>query len=117
MQLAWFSLGMLSLGVGLVGIALPLVPTTPLLLLAAFCFSRSSERLHHWLLSHRRFGPVIDDWRSRGAVSPRAKRLATVAILAVLGLSLVLGAGTAMLAIQAVALGCVLLFIWTRPSY
>jgi len=117
MQLAWFSLGMLSLGVGLVGIILPLVPTTPLLLLAAFCFSRSSERLHNWLLSHRSFGPVIDDWRSRGAVNPQAKRMATVAIVTVFGLSLVLGAGSLILVIQAITLGCVLLFIWTRPSY
>lgn len=117
MQAAWFSLGMLSLGVGLIGIALPLVPTTPLLLLAAFCFSRSSERLYHWLLSHRRFGRVIDDWRSRGAVNPRAKRLATVAILAVLGLSLILGVGAVIVAVQAITLGCVLLFIWTRPNY
>jgi len=116
MQALWLSLGLLSLGVGLVGIVLPLVPTTPMLLVAAFCFARSSERLHHWLLSHRSFGVLIADWRERGAVNPRAKRLATVAIAAVLGLSAALGAAPAILILQALTLGGVLIFIWTRPS-
>ena len=117
MRILWVLLGMLGLGVGLIGIVLPLVPTTPLLLLAAFCFGRSSERLHHWLLSHDRFGPVITDWHERGAINPRAKRLATIAILGAIGLSLVMGLRPLIVSIKALALGCVLLFIWSRPNY
>ncbi|MGM8215388.1 YbaN family protein [Bacillaceae bacterium W0354] len=55
----FFSLGMLSLSVGLVGVVLPLIPTTPLLLLAAGCFARSSERLHHWVLYNKYFGDYV----------------------------------------------------------
>jgi len=117
MQAIWLFLGLLCVALGLIGIAVPLLPTTPLILLAAFCFARSSERLHHWLLSHRQFGPVISDWRERGVVSRRAKRLATVSIAAVLAVSFVLGVGPVIFMIQAVSLGGVLVFLWTRPSY
>ena len=87
MKLFWFLLGFVSLALGLIGIAIPLLPTVPFMLLAAFCFARSSDRMHEWLLTHRSFGPMIDDWRSRGAISARAKRLASVSIAAVFALS------------------------------
>ena len=117
MRLFWILLGLISLGLGIVGIVLPLLPTVPFVLLAAFCFARSSERLHHWLLSHAHFGPTVTDWQERGAVSPRAKRLATVSIALVFGISLVLQVKPALLIIQAVVLSGVLLFLWTRPNY
>lgn len=117
MRFLWFSLGLISLGIAVIGIVLPLVPTTPLLLLAAFCFAHSSERLYHWLLSHPHFGQVISDWRERGAIKPRAKRLATVAILAVPILSIALGIGVVIVTIQVATLAGVLIFIWTRPNW
>ena len=100
----------------MVGVVLPLLPTVPFLLLAAFLFARSSERLHNWLLSHPRLGPPIADWQSRGAINPAAKRLATISIVLVFGISLALGLKTTVLVIQAVVLSCVLIFIWTRPN-
>ncbi|HEX3141491.1 MAG TPA: YbaN family protein, partial [Rhizobacter sp.] len=78
----WLLAGALSLLVGVVGIVLPLVPTVPLVLLAAFCFSRGSERCEAWLLSHPRFGPMVRDWRETRAVPLRAKQLATVMMAA-----------------------------------
>ena len=117
MRIVWLVLGLLCIGLGLVGVVLPLLPTVPFMLLAAFCFARSSERLHHWLLTHPQFGPAITDWRERGAVSLRAKKLATVSITAVFALSLVLGLRPVILLIQASVLSCVLIFLWTRPSY
>ncbi len=72
---------MLSVGAGFAGVFLPLVPTTPFLLLAAFFFSKSSERLHNWLLDHRLFGKLIRDWREHGAIAPRAKLLSIVLIV------------------------------------
>ena len=117
MRILWAVCGLLSLGLGLIGVVLPLLPTVPFILLAAFCFARSSERLHHWLLSHRRFGPVIHDWHDRGAINPRVKRVSTATIAAVFALSLWMDLRPALLMIQAVVLGCVLIFIWSRPDH
>ncbi|GAB4282362.1 MAG: YbaN family protein [Roseovarius sp.] len=116
MRWLWLGAGLVCVGVAVAGIVLPLVPTTPLLLLAAFCFARSSERLHHWLLCHPRFGPVIEDWRERGAIAPRAKRLATASIAVVPLISLGLGLAAWVLVVQLLVLGAVLGFIWTRPN-
>lgn len=116
MRVVWLTAGGLALSLGTVGIFLPLLPTVPFLLLAAVCFARGSERLHHWLLSHRLFGPPIEDWRDRGAIRRRAKWAASLSILAALGLAVAFGASTKALAIQAVALAGVALFVWTRPE-
>ncbi|MEM7597778.1 MAG: YbaN family protein [Pseudomonadota bacterium] len=116
MKAVWLFLGLMSMGLGILGVVLPLVPTVPFVLLAAFCFARSSERLHRWLLDHQTFGPLIDDWRRNGAIRPRAKQLATVSIAAVFCLSWALGAGTLVISIQAVVLSLVLIFIWSRPN-
>jgi uncharacterized membrane protein YbaN (DUF454 family) len=70
--------GLLSLGVGIVGIVVPLVPTTPLVLLAAYCFARSSERLHRWLMNHRSLGRYIQDFESGRGIPRRAKVAAIV---------------------------------------
>lgn len=116
MRWLWASMGLMSLSLGVIGIVLPLLPTVPFILLAAFCFARSSDRLHHWLLSHPKFGPVIEDWHQNGAISPRVKRISTASILFVFGISLVLGLRPLILIIQAITLSCVALFIWTRPN-
>lgn len=55
-------LGWLSVILGVVGIFLPLLPTTPFILLAAWCFSRSSPLFHNWLISHPKLGPIVDTW-------------------------------------------------------
>jgi uncharacterized membrane protein YbaN (DUF454 family) len=65
--------GTILLGLGLVGIILPLVPTTPLLLLAAACYVRVSPRAYHWLLRNPMVGPVIHRWRAERTVPARAK--------------------------------------------
>ena len=74
----WLAAGALALLTGLVGIVLPLLPTTPLVLLAAFCFARGDERWEHWLLRHRHFGPMLRAWRARRVIPWRAKLLAWV---------------------------------------
>lgn len=78
----WMAAGALSFLVGFVGIFLPLLPTTPFVLLAAYCFSRGSERWERWLLQHERWGPMVRDWRANRAVPLRAKQLATVMMTA-----------------------------------
>lgn len=116
MRILWATGGLISIGLAFFGVFLPLLPTVPFLLLAAFCFARSSERLHNWLLSHPTFGPPIADWQDNGAINPRAKRLATLSIIAVFAVSLALGLRPLILAVQAIVLATVLLFIWTRPN-
>ena len=66
-------LGLACVGLGIAGVFLPVLPTTPFMIRAAACFARSSTRLEAWLLGHRRFGPVLRDWRARGAIPRRAK--------------------------------------------
>lgn len=63
------------------GIFLPLLPTTPLLLLAAWCFAESSEKYHRWLLNHRIFGPIIRNWHENRCIPLKAKRIAVATIL------------------------------------
>ncbi len=99
-----------------IGVVLPLLPTVPFLLLATFFFARSSEHLHHWLLSHQTFGPAIERWNTSGAISRRAKLYATASIAAAFLLSVFLGLRLTLLLIQALVLVAVLTFIWTRPE-
>jgi uncharacterized membrane protein YbaN (DUF454 family) len=65
--------GFVSLGLAILGIFLPVLPTTPFLLLSAYCFSRSSKKWHQWLLKHKHFGKIIRDYNERRGVSLRIK--------------------------------------------
>lgn len=116
MRAIWAGLGLAFVALGVLGLALPLLPTTPFMLLAAACFAKSSPRLHDWLLNHRIFGRAIQDWRNHSAIRPRAKRMALLAMAAALGLSVVLGLPMRVLVVQAVALLVMGSWIWTRPD-
>lgn len=109
--------GWLCLGLAFLGVFLPLLPTTPFVLLAAVCFSRGSERLYQWLLAQPTFGPLICDWQQRGVIRLRVKVLTTT--LMALLLSYPLGFGPVPLWAKGamVLVGVsVLSFIWSRPS-
>lgn len=116
MRAFWAVSGSFFLLCGLIGVVLPLLPTVPFLLLATFCFARSSERMHTWLVTHRVFGPMIADWQRSGAIRPAAKRAATASVVLVFCISLALRVSPTALGIQALVLCCVLTFIWTRPD-
>lgn len=74
-------LGIAALSLGIVGAFLQLLPTVPFLLLAAFCFARGNPACEERLLAHPHFGPVVSQWRARGAVGRRAKTYAVAAFL------------------------------------
>lgn len=110
-------LGFVFLLLGLIGVFLPLLPTTPFLLLASICFARSSDKFHNWLLSHPFLGPPIQQWKERKAIAVRFKALATV--------MMAISAGTIWLYSSAPIAGKIALtvflsilgvFIWTRNS-
>ena len=113
---AWWLLAYLALGLGIIGIFLPGLPTVPFILLSAYAAARGSEKLHRWLLAHRRFGPMIRDWQDHGAVSYRSKVLAigTMAVCAVIMFLTaprwwMAATGTAIMVIVAI-------WLWMRPE-
>ncbi len=110
-------LGWISLALGIVGIPLPVLPTTPFLLLTAALWARSSERFFLWLLLHPRLGPPIVAYRRDGAISRRAKALAVTMIALSMGFSI-----TYVVPVMAGKVGMALIglsvsaWILTRPS-
>ncbi|MEX2517514.1 MAG: YbaN family protein [Gammaproteobacteria bacterium] len=87
----WFIFGCAATGCGIVGAVLPLLPTTPFLLIAAWAFARSSPRLYTWLLTHPTLGRLIGNWQRDGSLSRNTKLVAMLVMLSSLGLTLLLG--------------------------
>ena len=82
-------LGHICVGLGAIGIVLPLIPTTPFLLLAAACYARGSERFYNWLLNNKYFGSYIRDYREGRGIPLKAKITAIILIWVTIGLSAV----------------------------
>ncbi|WP_172294011.1 YbaN family protein [Pseudoruegeria sp. HB172150] len=109
-------LGWLSVGLGMIGVVLPVLPTVPFMILAAFLFAKGSPRARDWLLNHAHFGPHIRDWEARGAISRRAKIAAAVTMAGVFLLSVLMGLRPMLLAIQAACMIPAAIFVLTRPE-
>lgn len=109
------TVGLLAVAVGVVGIFLPLLPTVPFLLLAAWCFARANPAWEQRLLNHPIYGPQLRAWRARGVISRPAKLAATLSLLgsAVLGAWLLDGPWRWVPAAVALVVGS---WILTRPS-
>ncbi len=89
----YFSVGALSVGLGVTGIFVPLWPTTCFLLLAGWCFARSSKRAQRWLHENRLFGKYLADYGERGIISPNVRRNSVLTLWAFIGVSAFMFAG------------------------
>ena len=116
MRAVWLFGGLLSMGLGVLGAVLPLLPTTPFVLLAVFCFGKSSPALERWIMEHPTFGAAVRDWQAHGAISRRGKRGAVIAVGLSVAVSLLIGVSTTVLVIQFAAMACVLTFVLSRPT-
>lgn len=84
--LLWLA-GTVSLALGLIGVVLPGLPTTPFVLLAAACYAKASPRLHGWLLNHHFLGPMVRDWEQHRSLTRRTKTVAIGSMVVMVGLS------------------------------
>lgn len=114
--MAWTLAGLCALSLGLIGVVMPVLPTTPLVILAAFCFSSGSPRLRGWLVTHRVFGPVIADWEAHGAIPRPVKRLACMVMVLAFTASVWAGLAVWVLVVQAVCLAGAATYVLTRPD-
>ena len=113
---AWWLLAYLSLVLGIIGIALPVLPTVPFILLSAYAASRGSRRLHAWLLAHAVMGPMIRDWHATGAVSRNAKWLATMMMAATAAMLFVVSPRWCLAAGVSTMMALVATWLWVRPE-
>lgn len=111
----YLSIGVTALFMGILGIFLPVLPTTPFILLAAGCFARSSERFHGYLLNHRIAGPIIYEWCEYRSVTRQVKRWAYLVMTLSFGSSILIVSSWALKGML-VAMAVILFsFIWRLP--
>lgn len=115
-RIFWNAIGFACLGLGMIGAVLPLLPTTPFLLLAAFSFGQGSPRFRRWIEMHPRFGPPIARWEAHGAIERRHKWFAVIGCAMSLIVTMAIGLPIPILAIQAICLAGAMTFVLTRPD-
>jgi uncharacterized membrane protein YbaN (DUF454 family) len=109
--------GSVCVALGVVGLFLPLLPTTPFLLLAAACYARGSQRFYDWLLANRTFGPLIHEWRTHRSIPYRTKLSAIALMSATLGVSIVFFVRPLWLKLLLAAMGLALaIWMYRMPS-
>lgn len=111
-----FAAGIVFLVIGAIGMVMPMLPGTVFLILAAWCFARSSPKFEAWLINHRYLGPGVARWRATGAVPPVVKLFALSSFVGTFTGTWYFGAPTWLLALLGVVFILLALFIATRPN-
>jgi hypothetical protein len=113
----FFVAGVAALALGIAGIFLPVLPTTPLVLLAATCFARSYRPFHEWLVAHRLFGPIVREWHEHRSIPYRTKLFAIGMMAVALGTSIVFFVDPPWLKASLAAFGVALgVYMYRLPS-
>lgn len=112
----YFTIALVSLILGLIGVVVPGMPTTIFMIIALWGFARSSTRFHDWLWNHPRFGPMLSAWQQHRVVPRRAKWAATLMMTLSIIIMAVAGAPPAATAFTAVVCLCVLAYLWPKPE-
>lgn len=115
-RLFWRTLALVCVGLGLIGVVLPGLPTVPFLLLAAWAASRGWPALERWLLEHPRYGASVRQWRERGAVPRRAKWLSSLMMAASAVIMWFVGVPRWTLALAVATMAAVAVWMWRRPE-
>ncbi len=115
-RMIYLILGWIAVALGAIGVLLPVLPTTPFILLAAFLFGKGSPRARAWLIEHAHFGPLIQDWERSGAIAPKYKAIACGMMGVTFAASWYFGVKPFVLVIQAVSLGGAAWFVLSRPN-
>ncbi|WP_238945882.1 YbaN family protein [Vandammella animalimorsus] len=111
-----YLLAMCSLLLGIIGAFTPGMPTTVFILISAWAAARSSPRLHQWLRMHRMFGPMLRNWEDGGYVHRRAKRAASLTMLASALLMLLVGVPMGVFWLASGCMAAVAAWLWLRPE-
>lgn len=110
-------LGWAFVGLGILGVVLPVLPTTPFMLVALWCFARSSERFHAWLYNHALFGPPLRQWERHRVIPLRAKAVALAAMTAsMVYMAFFSGAHELLIGLAGIVIAFGAWFILTKPS-
>lgn len=112
----WLAGGWIALALAAIGAALPVLPTVPFVLIAVWCFARSSDRLRQQIEEHRHFGPHVRAWQERGAVSRRAKVFAIGGMAFGVMVTTLLGLDLRLVALQAGICAIVAIYLVMRPE-
>lgn len=115
-QLGYLLLAYTATGLGIAGVFLPLLPTTPFLLVAVWAASRGSERIHHWIYAQPRFARLINDWHEQGAVPLSAKWLATVMMVGSWVTLIAIDSHWIVILLLSIFFLCIGGFLWSRPN-
>jgi uncharacterized membrane protein YbaN (DUF454 family) len=116
LRAVYLVIGLLFVGLGVLGAFLPVLPTTPFLLISLWAFSKSSVRLERWLLDHKRFGPRLTAWRTHRVIPLAAKLAAWGSMVASLTLMIVIGRPVIQIAGAAAVMAIGATYVASKPS-